>query len=276
MFCQKCGSKLSDDAAFCGRCGEKNLSSNSAANANSASGVAKANPEQAKHSIHPTNERKPVGFGGWLWRFAFIVPILGIGYSLLRDGLPDLRRTDTSHSAPSASLHPLTNVERAELNNDEKAELKIIENAGSLADMQGHEINRNTRLMIVKNDFGEKTGCTIAVQGSDPKGGLVHRNWDIRVQLGKNVQNLLWTTNSLDKDAGEVRLIFASEVITLNLKVGSQGGRGLELNQSILNRLLSAATVKAVSGKLLDTELSNEYDLAGFKKAHKFASELCM
>lgn len=98
MFCQKCGSEMSDDAAFCGRCGAKVASPHAAAHSNTASAAAAVKPEAAKPEMRPTEMRKSLGQGGWLWRLAFIVPILGIGYSVMRDGLPEPRATSSSEA----------------------------------------------------------------------------------------------------------------------------------------------------------------------------------
>ena len=173
-----------------------------------------------------------------------------------------------SSSTVAAALPPLTT--------DEKSELENIKNAGNLAGQFGHEITQNIRLVITRDNFGEKNGCIIAVQGSDPEIGLVNHKWDIRVQMGKQTQNLVWTNNSLSKNAGEVRLTIAGEKYSLNSILDNDGARGVELSSNLLNSLLSADKAKAISGMLGDTELSNTYDLSGFRKAYKFAAELCM
>lgn len=158
---------------------------------------------------------------------------------------------------------------------DEQAELKKIIDSIYLASQNGYNITQNTKLAIATSDFGEKQGCIISIHAQDAEGKLVHPRWSLKVQTGKGIRNIVWTSNRISNNAGEIRLMIANEKFLLTNKVDNAGGRGMDLNQELLDKLFTSESAKALSGVIEGVELSSFYDLNGFRKAYQFASEIC-
>ena len=187
-----------------------------------------------------------------------------------------LTRNDVRSTAPAPAsvVAPSTSQTALSLSPEEKAEAARIKSANNLAGQMGHEISANTKLFLVGDNFGENKRCAIHVEGQDPKGQLVSAKWDLVVQTGTDA--VVWTSNMLGANGSEVRLTLmpSGKRVALDKQV-SVDGRGVALDPELLGAMLTAKSLKASSGLLGNTELSNEYDLSAFQRAYKLATAAC-
>lgn len=163
-----------------------------------------------------------------------------------------------------------------EMTDTERTELQQIKNSPYLTGTLGHEISEDTQLWVIPDNFGKKLGCQISVRARDPRIGLEHPNWSMTLQLGFNKQmdDFLIVRNALSDDAGKVLFMVGRNEYSID-EIRANGVRVKGLTADIIDDLMASGTAKALSGMIEGGEISSKYDLTSFKKAYKFARDIC-
>lgn len=171
-----------------------------------------------------------------------------------------------------ALRNPFQDSPALHLNREEQDEVARIKGMSAFNLLNGYPLSALTRLAVHRDDFGEKPSCIVVVAAAG-----AHPRWSLRVQVNYDGSENVWAVNQLSNNAGEVRLAVGDQGHVYRLdKIGSEpGSRGASLDQELRNDLMTANSARAISGVMLDRELSFNYDLSTFAKAYKYAKAIC-